>query len=105
MTREDRKGASLRRKILLAAAGFFFLVLLISSLFGKKGLIEIYKARRDYEILLQEVKRLEAEKGRLEGEIEDLKNNPQAVEREAREKLWLIRPDEKVIVKRKEEKR
>jgi cell division protein FtsB len=105
MAREDRKGASLRRKILLAAVGFFFLVLLISSLFGKKGLIEIYKARRNYEILLQEVKRLEAEKARLEGEIEDLKNNPQAVEREAREKLWLIRPDEKVIVKRKEEKR
>jgi len=105
MVREDRKGASLRRKILLAAIGFFFLVLLISSLFGKKGLIEIYKARRNYQILLQEVKRLEAEKARLEREIEDLKNNPQAVEREAREKLWLIRPDEKVIVKRKEEKR
>jgi cell division protein FtsB len=105
MAREDRKGASLRRKILLAAVGFFFLVLLISSLFGKKGLIEIYKARRNYETLLQEVKSLEAEKARLEGEIEDLRNNPQAVEREAREKLWLIRPDEKVIVKRKEEKR
>jgi cell division protein FtsB len=105
MTREEKKGASLKRKILLAAVGFFFLVLLISSLFGKKGLIEIYKARRSYQILLQEVQRLEAEKARLEGEIEDLKNNPQAVEREAREKLWLIRPDEKVIVKRKEEKR
>jgi len=105
MAREERKGASLRRKILLAAVGFFFLVLLISSLFGKKGLIEIYKARRNYETLLREVKRLEAEKTRLEGEIEDLKNNPQAVEKEAREKLWLIRPDEKVMVKRKEEKR
>jgi len=105
MARVARKGTSLRRKILLAAVGFFFLVLLISSLFGKKGLIEIYKARRNYETLLREVKRLEAEKARLEGEIEDLKNNPQSVEREAREKLWLIRPDEKVIVKRKEEKR
>jgi cell division protein FtsB len=105
MVREDRKGASWKRKILLAAVGFFFLVLLISSLFGKKGLIEIYKARRNYDLLLQEVKRLEAEKARLEREIEDLKNNPGAVEREAREKLWLIRPDEKVIVKRKEEKR
>jgi cell division protein FtsB len=105
MAREDRKGASLGRKILLAAVGFFFLVLLISSLFGKKGLIEIYKARRNYDVLLQEVTRLEAEKARLEEEIEDLKNNPQAVEREAREKLWLIKPDEKVIVKRKEEKR
>lgn len=105
MAREERKGASLRRKILLAAVGFFFLVLLISSLFGKKGLIEIYKARRSYDTLLLEVKRLEAEKARLEREIEDLKNNPQAVEKEAREKLWLIRPDEKVMVKKKEEKR
>ncbi len=105
MAREERKGSSLRRKLVLAAAAFFFLVLLISSLFGKKGLIEIYRVRKNYEALLQEVQTLEARKIELQKEIEELQTNPQAVEKEAREKLWLLKPDEKVVVKKKEEKR
>jgi cell division protein FtsB len=105
MAREDRKGVSLRRKIALAAVAFFFLVLLISSFFGKKGLIEIYRVKKNYEALLQEVQGLEARKIELQKEIEELRKDPLAVEKEAREKLWLIKPDEKVIVKKKEEKR
>jgi hypothetical protein len=65
MVREERQGISLRRKIVLAAVVFFFLVLLISSLFGKKGLIEIYKAKRNYETLLEEIRVLEAKKSQL----------------------------------------
>jgi cell division protein FtsB len=78
---------------------------LISSLFGKKGLIEIYRAKSNYEALLQEIRSLEARKSQLQKEIEALQNDPRAVEKEAREKLWLIKPDEKVIVRKKEEKR
>jgi cell division protein FtsB len=78
---------------------------LISSLFGKKGLLEIYRAKSNYEALLQEIRSLEARKSQLQKEIEALQNDPRAVEKEAREKLWLIKPDEKVIVKKKEEKR
>lgn len=104
MAREERKSPSLRRKLILAAVGFFFLVLIISSLFGKKGLIEIYRAKKNYEALLQEISRLEARKSQLQREIEDLEKNPQAVEKEAREKLWLMKPEEKVIVKKDKEK-
>lgn len=104
MAREERKNPSLRRKLILAAVGFFFLVLIISSLFGKKGLIEIYRAKKNYEALLQEISRLEARKSQLQREIEDLEKNPQAVEKEAREKLWLMKPEEKVIVKKDKEK-
>jgi cell division protein FtsB len=105
MPSEERHPTSLRRKLALAAVAFFFLVILISSLFGKKGLIEIYRAKSNYEALLQEIRSLEARKSQLQKEIEALQNDPRAVEKEAREKLWLIKPDEKVIVKKKEEKR
>jgi cell division protein FtsB len=104
MGKEDSKSPSLRKKLILAAVGFFFLVLLISSLFGKKGLIEIYRAKKNYEALLQEINRLEAKKSQLQREIEDLEKNPQAVEKEAREKLWLMKPEEKVIIKKNKEK-
>jgi len=33
-------------------------------------------------------------------EIEELKKNPKAVEKKAREKLWLVKPDEVVIIKK-----
>ena len=102
MVREERRGSSLRRKLLLAGVAFFFLVLIISTLFGRKGLIEIYRARKNYEALVEEIKKLEVRKSQLEREIEDLQKNPEAVEREAREKLWLMKPDEKVIIKKKE---
>ncbi len=105
MARDEERGMSLRRKLALAAVFFFFVVLLISSLFGKKGLIEIYKARKNYETLQQEIKDLEAKKSRLEQDILALEKDPQAVEREARERLWLMKPDEKVIVKKKDSPR
>jgi cell division protein FtsB len=104
MGKEERRDPSLRRKLVLAAVGFFFLVLLISSLFGKKGLIEIYRAKKTYESLVQEINRLEAQKSRLLREIEELEKNPQAVEKEARDKLGLMKPDEKVIIKKNKEK-
>lgn len=101
MVRDDERGMSLRRKLALTAAFFLFVVLLISSLFGRKGLIEIYKARKNYETLVQEIRDLEAKKAQLEQDIRALEKDPLAVEREAREKLWLMKPDEKVIVKKK----
>ena len=106
MAREETGDVpAVRRRSALAAVAFFFLVLLISSLFGKKGLIEIYRARKSYEALLQEIRRPGGQrKASLQKEIQALENDPQAVEKEAREKLWLIKPDEKVIVKKKEDR-
>ena len=88
------------RKIWVAAVAFFFFVLLISSFFGEKGWIEIYKVQKKRQILEQKIAELTATKRKLEKEIEDLRKNPEAVERKAREKLWRIKPDEKVILKK-----
>ncbi len=80
---------------------FFFLVLFLASFFGKKGLIEIYRAKKVQRDLLQEVERLEEKQKKLKREIEELRTNPKAVEQKAREKLWLQKPDEIVIVDKK----
>ncbi len=88
-----------RAAILLAA--FVLIVLLITTVFGKKGLIEISKSRRNYADLKKEVEHLKEEKSRLEKEIAALEENPKSVEREARDRLWLVKPDEKIVVKKK----
>lgn len=100
MRKKEKDNISFRRKLLIAGLGFFFLVLLLASFFGKKGLIEIYRAQKEHKTLLQKIDRLEIEKRRLEKEIEELKQNPKAVEKKAREKLWLVKPDEVVIIKK-----
>lgn len=95
---------SFRSKIILLGILFLFVVLLITSFFGKKGLLEIQKAKKNEKVLLEEKERLMMEKSRLEKEINELEKNPQAVEKEAREKLWLLKPDEKVIIFRETKK-
>jgi len=96
----EEKPRGLRKKLVVCGLGFLLLVLLITTIFGKKGLIEIARARKIQGMLLKDIETLQAEKVRLEREIAALKSDPKAVDREAREKLWLMKPDEKVIIKK-----
>jgi len=96
---EARKNStSVRRKLFLAGVGFFILVMLVTSFFGKKGYMDIHRARKSCRVLEVELQKLEEQRKKLELEIRELETNPGAVEKEAREKLWLMKPDEKVIV-------
>jgi len=77
---------------------FFLLILIMAFIFGDRGLLEIIKTQKQIKALQQTIKELEAEKSRLSGEIEKLRENPLALEEKAREKLWLMKKNEKVIV-------
>lgn len=87
------------RKALIAGLSFVFFVLLISAFFGKRGWLEIYRTGRKQVELQDQVRELRRKKERLQKDIEELRTNPRAVEFKAREKLWLMAPDEIVIVK------
>lgn len=103
MNRKEEKNKMLFRKRLLAVAlSFLFLILLIASFFGKNGLIEMRRSKKRYEVLLQKIESFQQKKSKLEREIEELKKNPKAVEKKAREKLWYMKPDEIVIIKKEE---
>jgi cell division protein FtsB len=93
-----KNDGSVRRKLFKAGIGFFVLVMVVTSFFGKKGYMDIVRTRRSLRALEAEFKTLEARKNELETEIRELTLNPGAVEEEARRKLWLMKPDEKVIV-------
>jgi cell division protein FtsB len=75
--------------------------LVIASFFGKNGWIEMYRSKKKQKALLLQMERLQEEKNRLQREIEELERNPRAVEKKARQELWLMDPDEIVIVKEK----
>lgn len=92
------RGPAIRKKAFLIGVACLFLILIVTSLFGKKGVMDLRRARRNLAELETRVKALEAEKTRLAAEIERLEKDPRAVERAAREKLGLAAPDEKVVV-------
>jgi cell division protein FtsB len=77
---------------------FFLLILIIAFIFGDRGLVEIIKTQKQIKVLQQTIKNLESEKLKLSEEIEKLQENPLALEKRAREKLWLMKKTEKVIV-------
>jgi cell division protein FtsB len=77
---------------------FFLLILIMAFIFGDRGLLEIIKTQKQIKVLQQTIKELESEKLKLSKEIDLLRENPLALEKEAREKLWLMKKNEKVIV-------
>jgi cell division protein FtsB len=70
----------------------------MAFIFGDRGLLEIIRAQKQIKVLQQTIKELESEKLKLSKEIDMLRENPLALEKKAREKLWLMKKNEKVIV-------
>ncbi|MFH2107819.1 MAG: septum formation initiator family protein [Chrysiogenia bacterium] len=77
---------------------FFLFILILAFVFGDRGIVEIVKTQNQIKLLRQTIKKLEIEKQKLSEEIELLKKNPLALEKKAREDLWLMKKNEKVIV-------
>jgi cell division protein FtsB len=93
-----RNTPGFRKRIFVLGIAFLFLIMAVTSIFGKKGVMDIHRARQKLAELETEALKLKQEKARLEAEIHELEYNPRAVEKEARDKLWLIKPGEKVVV-------
>lgn len=77
---------------------FFLFILMLTFFFGDKGIIEIIKTRKEIRALEASIQELEAQKRALTTEVKQLREDPMALEKEAREKLWLMKKNEKVIV-------
>jgi cell division protein FtsB len=87
-----------RKKILLIGFACLLLIMIVTALFGKKGVMDLRRARRVLAKQAETIRTLEEEKTRLEAEVLRLERDPRAIEKQAREKLGLIEPGEKVVV-------
>jgi len=100
MVKKENNSSKFRKNLYTAGLAFLFFVLIMVSFFGKNGLMDTYKAKQRKQDLIEKAEQLDAEKQELQKEIEELKKNPRALEKKAREKLWLVKPDEIVVVKK-----
>jgi len=76
----------------------FIFILVLTFFFGDSGIIEILRSKDKIAELRSDIEELEKKKIVLEQEIRKLKKNPLALEKKAREKLWLMKKNEKVII-------
>ncbi len=89
---------TLKKKIILGIAIFMVLTFLITSFFGRRGIVEIFKYKDEIAQLEKEVAILKKEKKKLEVEVKELEKNSMAVEPIARKDLWYKKKGEIVIV-------
>jgi cell division protein FtsB len=92
--------AAFRRKALGLAAFLIVAATGLNSLFGERGILGLWKAREEYQSLLQEVAALEAENASLAAQIQALRTDPLVIERLARETLGMAREGEIVLTVR-----
>lgn len=101
MGRRDENGhgqVGLRQKALVLFSVLALSALVVGSIFGDKGVLQVWEQRRRTAELEQQVEALRTENTRLAAEIDALRSDERAIERLAREQLGLARPGETVFL-------
>lgn len=73
-------------------------VLIMNEIFGDHGLLALRRQRREYESLQKQIYELQQQNLQLQKEINALKSDPKAIERQAREQLHLAHPGETIYM-------
>ncbi len=85
-----------RRTLATAGVGLLALLLGLHVVFGHNGMLAYQHKRAEYRKLQEEVDRLQKDNERISQQVRELKSDPKAIEREAREQLRYARPGEVV---------
>jgi cell division protein FtsL len=94
-TQEKWKGAAQHYGRHLLAV--FVAVLLVHNVFGAHGFLAMHQKQKEIEKVKTQIERLNKENAALEGNVKDLKTDPQTIEKIAREELGQARPGEVII--------
>ena len=74
------------------------LMLAYHVVFAANGMVAYQRKRAEHEKLRQDILRLQQENNRISERVRELKSDPRAIEREAREQLKYARPGEVVYI-------
>jgi cell division protein FtsB len=93
IARRDRISAWVRRALIFATA-----CVIVNSLFGDAGLAAKMRARRNYAVAEDQLRRLRNENAGLRQQVRRLESDTREIEDVARKELGLIRPGEVIFV-------
>ena len=86
-----------RRKIATVAVAVLAVLLGYHVVFGRDGLTAFHNKQHDLHDLQTETNTLQLENRQLQGHVDRLTNDPNAIEHEAREDLHYTRPGEVIV--------
>lgn len=89
---------SARRKVATAGVGVLVLWLGFHVIFGANGMVVYQGKRAEYKKLQTDLQQVEEENQRLTKQVDQLRNDPKAIEREAREQLHYTKKGEMVYL-------
>jgi cell division protein FtsB len=88
------RGRRLVRHILV----FVTLLIVVDAIAGEKGLLALLQARREYSALERSLERARTENAELREMARRLREDPNAIEEQARRELGLIKPGEVLFI-------
>ena len=88
----------LRRRIATIAVALVAAALFVHVMLGANGMVVYKQKRADYETLRKQISQEQQENDRYTQEIQGLKSDQTAIEKEAREQLGYAKPGEYVFV-------
>jgi cell division protein FtsB len=88
----------LRRRIATIAVTVLAVSLFVHVMFGANGMVVYKRKRAEYETLKKQIVQAQQENDRFTQQIQGLKSDQKAVEKEAREQLGYAKPGEYVYV-------
>ncbi len=83
-----------RRQVATALAAILALIFGYHAIFGHNGITAYAEKRSEDRLLAMQIEKLQQENARLKDHVDHLQNDPDAIEREARERLHYTRPGE-----------
>jgi len=89
---------SLRRRIATIAVTVLAASLFVHVMFGANGMVVYKQKRLEYEALRKQIGQAQEENDRYTQQIQGLKSDQKAIEKEAREQLGYAKPGEYVYV-------
>jgi cell division protein FtsB len=97
--------ASRGRRLLRHALVFITLLIVVDAIAGEKGLLALLQARREYSALERSLERARTENAELREMARRLREDPNAIEEQARRELGLIKPGEMLFIIKDVEKK
>lgn len=95
------RGRRLLRHVLMFATA----VIVVDAVAGEKGLLALLQARKEYSALERSLDQARADNAALRDYARRLREDPNAIEEEARRELGLIRPGETLFIIKDVEKK
>jgi cell division protein FtsB len=86
------------RKIVRFTLAFVTAVLIVDAIFGEKGFVALWQARREHAAVQRALDHAREENRALREEARQLREDPATIEAIARRDLGLIKPGEKLFI-------